>query len=324
MEDVDIQRQKTGVAKLSIISNTVLVVFKAVVGILTGSVSVLSEAIHSTMDLIAAVIAFFAVKISGKQADEEHQFGHAKVEDISAVAEALLIFIAAGWIIYEAVHKLIAPRPLGIPGLGVAVMFVSTIVNLVVSQMLFRVGKKADSPALIADGWHLRTDVYTSIGVMTGLSVIWIAGYALPGINLWWIDPVMAIVVAGLILRAAYRLTVNAVHDLLDRSTPSEEKAWIQNYLSGLYPVVRSFHRLRTRKAGAARFVDLHLVVNAEMKVSDSHCIADKIIADFKAHFPHVDVVLHIEPCDGLCSSACESGCLLDEKERRGTMSSRG
>lgn len=324
MEDVEIQRQKSRVATVSVVSNTVLVAFKAVIGILIGSVSVLSEAIHSAMDLIAAVIAFFAVKISGKQADEEHPFGHAKVEDISAVAEALLIFIAAGWIIYEAIHKLLAPRPLEAPALGVAVMLVSTIANFVVSKMLFRVGRKTDSPALMADGWHLRTDVYTSVGVMVGLSIIWIVSYVLQGVNISWLDPIMAIAVAALIVRTAYRLTANAVQDLLDKSTPSEEKAWIQNYLYSLYPIVCSFHRLRTRKSGAARFVNLHIVVDAGMTVSDSHDVADKIVADFKAHFPHIDVIIHIEPCDGSCSSACQSGCLLDEKQRRETIIAKG
>lgn len=316
MEAIDIQKQKSSVAILSIISNGMLVAFKAVVGILTGSVSVLSEAIHSSMDLIAAFIAFLAVRISGKQADDDHPFGHAKVEDISAVAEALLIFVAAGWIIYEAIHKLVAPLPLEMPGLGAAVMLVSAIANFIVSQVLFRVGKKTDSPALMADGWHLRTDVYTSVGVMVGLGLIVVGGYVFPGVNISWIDPIMAIVVAILILRAAYRLTMSAVHDLLDKSTPGEEKAWIQNYLYDLYPTVRSFHKLRTRKAGAARFVDLHLVVDAQMTVSESHSIADKIMADFRTHFPYIDVILHIEPCDGSCSSACKSGCLLDEVER--------
>lgn len=317
MEALNIQRQKAKVASLSVISNSVLVVFKATVGILIGSVSVLSEAIHSGMDLIAAIIAFFAVRMSAKQADEEHPFGHAKVEDVSAAAEALLIFLAAGWIIYEAIYKLINPRPLQTVAWGVIVMLVSTIANFVVSHFLFKVGRETDSPALEADGWHLRTDIYTSLGVMVGLGLILVGRYIFPGLNLNWIDPVMAIIVALLILRAAYDITFHAVQDLLDRSTPSEEKAWIQNYLYGLYPTVLSIHRLRTRKAGAARFVDLHLVVDANMSVSESHSITDRIAADFNAHFPHIDVVLHIEPCDGSCRDACRSGCMLSAEERR-------
>ena len=318
---MDTQRKKTRVASLSVISNTVLVLFKAIVGILIGSVSVLSEAIHSGMDLIAALIAFFAVKISGKEADEEHAFGHTKVESISAAIEALLIFAAAVWIIYAAIRKLINPQPLETVGWGVAVMLISTIANLIVSHLLFKVGNETDSAALIADGWHLRTDVYTSAGVMAGLSLIWLGRYFFPGLNLVWLDPVVAIAVAILILRAAYDLTMHAAQDLVDRSVPREEKEWMQNYLSALYPTVRSFHRLRTRKAGATRFINIHLALDSKLTVSESHRIGDEIVADFKVHFPHdVDVIVHIEPCDGSCSPACRSGCLLSEDEQKAAM----
>lgn len=318
---MDTQRKKTRVAALSIISNTVLVLFKAVVGVLIGSVAVLSEAIHSGMDLVAALIAFFAVRMSGKEADEDHAFGHTKVENISAAIEALLIFVAAVWIIYEAIRKLITPHPLETVGWGVAVMLISTIANLIVSRLLFKVGKETDSAALMADGWHLRTDVYTSVGVMAGLSLIWLGRYVFPGLNLVWIDPVAAIIVAILILRAAYNLTMHAAQDLVDRSAPREEKEWMQNYLSALYPTVRSFHRLRTRKAGATRFINVHLALDSKLTVSESHRIGDEIVGDFKAHFPHdVDVIVHIEPCDGSCSSACKSGCLLSDEEKKAAM----
>lgn len=312
------QRKKARVAAFSVISNTVLVLFKAIVGVLIGSVSVLSEAIHSGMDLIAALIAFFAVRIAGRAADEEHPFGHTKVENISAAVEALLIFAAAIWIIIEAVRKLINPRPIETVGWGVGIMLVSTIANLVVSRLLFKVGKETDSAALTADAWHLRTDVYTSVGVMAGLGIIWLGGFFFPGLNLTWIDPVAAIAVAGLILHAAYDLTKRAVQDLVDQSIPIEEKKWMQNYLSALYPTVRSFHRLRTRKAGATRFINLHLALDSKLTVSESHAIGDQIVADFKKHFPHdVDVIVHIEPCDGVCSPACESGCLLSDEEQK-------
>jgi cation diffusion facilitator family transporter len=318
---MDTQRKKTGVASLSVISNTVLVLFKAIVGILIGSVSVLSEAIHSGMDLIAALIAFFAVKLSGKEADEEHAFGHTKVESISAAIEALLIFAAAVWIIYAAIRKLINPQPLETVGWGVAVMLISTIANLIVSHLLFKVGRETDSAALIADGWHLRTDVYTSAGVMAGLSLIWLGRYFFPSLNLVWLDPVVAIVVAILILHAAYDLTMHAAQDLVDKSVPREEKEWMQNYLSALYPTVRSSHRLRTRKAGATRFINIHLALDSKLTVSESHRIGDEIVSDFKAHFPHdVDVIVHVEPCDGSCSPACKSGCLLSEDEQKAAM----
>jgi cation diffusion facilitator family transporter len=311
------QKKKSRVAALSVASNSLLVVFKLIVGVLIGSISVLSEAIHSFMDLFAALIAFFAVRIAGRAADEEHPFGHTKVENISAAVEALLIFAAAIGIIFKAVQKLIHPGPLETVGWGVGIMLVSTIANLVVSHQLFKVGKETDSAALTADAWHLRTDVYTSVGVTAGLGIIWLGSIFFPGLNLTWIDPIAAIAVAGLIIHAAYDLTRRAVQDLVDQSIPLEEKEWMQNYLSSLYPTVRSFHRLRTRKAGATRFINVHLALDSKLTVAESHAIGDQIVADFKNHFPHdVDVIVHIEPCDGVCSPACKSGCLLSDEEQ--------
>jgi cation diffusion facilitator family transporter len=262
--------------------------------------------------------------MAGKAADEEHPFGHTKVENISAAIEAILIFAAAIGIIYVAVQKLLHPRPLETVSWGVGIMLISTIANLVVSQMLFKVGRETDSAALVADGWHLRTDVYTSGGVMVALGIIWLGAFFFPGLNLNWIDPVAAIAVAGLIIHAAYDLTRRAVQDLVDQSIPIEEKEWMENYLSSLYPTVRSFHRLRTRKAGATRFINLHLALDSNLTVAESHSIGDKIVADFKSHFPHdVDVIVHVEPCDGACSPACESGCLLSPEEQK-TVKSTG
>jgi cation diffusion facilitator family transporter len=314
---VDTQRQKAAVALLSVASNTILVVLKAAGGLATGSVSVLSEAIHSWMDLFAAFIALFAVRKSAQPADEEHPFGHAKVESVSATVEALLIFLAAAWIIYEAVRRLIAPRPLEMLGWGMAIMLVSSALNLGVSQLLFRVGKKTDSAALLANGWHLRTDVYTSAGIMVALGLIYAGGRLFPGVNLLWLDPAVAVLVALFILRAAYRLTAGAVRDMLDTSFPASELAWVNRYLSGLRPTVRSFHRVRTRKAGAARFIDMHLVVDRDLSVAESHHLTDKVSAEIEARFPGADVVVHIEPCDGACDPSCADGCMLPADEQR-------
>ena len=276
---MDIQKQKTSVALLSVVSNSILVILKLVTGLLTGSVSVLSEAVHSSMDLIASVIAFFAVRISARRPDAEHPFGHGKVEDISALAEALLIVIAAVWIVVEAISKIISPQPLETLDWGIAVMLLSVVANIIVSHLLFKVGKKADSPALIADAWHLRTDVWTSAGVLAGLSIIWVGARLWPEVNLSWIDPVAAMMVAMLILRAAITLTMGATKDLIDTSPPAHELYWLSGYLESWYPTVRSIHRIRTRKSGAARFIDLHIVVDPAMTVSDSHAITEKMTA---------------------------------------------
>lgn len=313
---VDAQQRKNAVAWLSVISNSVLVVGKLIVGVLTGSVSVISEAIHSGVDLLAAVIALFAVKTSNKVADAEHPFGHGKVENISGTVEALLIFLAAGWIIYEAVHKLLAPEPLKAVGWGIGIMLVSSAVNLSVSKLLFKVGRETDSVALQADAWHLRTDVYTSAGVMVGLGLILVGQRLMPGTNLLWLDPVAAIAVALLIIRAAWTLTKQSGRDLMDASLPADEITWIRKRLNGLAPAVRGFHHLRTRKAGAARFIELHLVVDKDLTVERAHNLADAVTRDIKARLPGATVTIHVEPCDGQCRPACLEGCLLTEAQR--------
>ena len=313
---MDIQKQKTSVALLSVASNGVLVTLKLVTGMLTGSISILSEAAHSSMDLIASSIAFFAVRISARRPDAEHPFGHGKVEDISALAEALLIIIAAVWIVVEAINKMITPHQLGTIDWGIVVMLLSVVANIVVSQLLFIVGKRADSPALIADAWHLRTDVWTSAGVLAGLAIIWAGARLWPEVNLTWIDPLAAIVVAMLIVRAALELTVNAIKDLIDTSPPAHEIYWLSNYLKSWYPTVRSIHRMRIRKSGASRFIDLHIVVDPAMTVSDSHAITEKMIAAVREKLSGADLTVHIEPCDGICKKSCVSGCMLPVSER--------
>ncbi|MEE8442923.1 MAG: cation diffusion facilitator family transporter, partial [Dehalococcoidia bacterium] len=171
--------------------------------------------------------------------------------------------------------------------------------------------------AILADGWHLRTDVYTSLGVMVGLGLIMAGGRLFPGVELHWIDPVMAIFVALLIVKAAYVLTKNAIRDLLDTSLPASEQEWLHDYLSRLRPTVRSYHRLRTRKAGPARFIDMHLTVDPDMSVEASHQLTDKIESEVGTRFPGADVLVHIEPCDGSCDPSCVSGCLLTAEEQR-------
>jgi cation diffusion facilitator family transporter len=190
---MDADQRKRRVALLSVISNTTLVVLKLAVGLAISSVSVISEAIHSGVDLIAAAIAYYSVRTSGIPADREHPFGHGKIENISGTVEAILIFLAAGWIIFEAAQKIVRPEPLEMAAWGVAVMLLSAVVNTFVSRKLFRVGKETDSVALMADGWHLRTDVYTSAGVMAALAVIWAADFFAPEVDLHWVDPAAAI-----------------------------------------------------------------------------------------------------------------------------------
>lgn len=279
--------KKVSIARLSIISNTVLVIGKLIVGLLTGSVSIISEAIHSTMDLLAAIIAFFSVKISDTPPDKDHPYGHGKVENISGVVEAVLIFVASGWIIYEAVHKLILNSPVESVGLGCIIMFVSAIVNFYVSRRLYKVAKETDSVALEADALHLKTDVYTSLGVGVGLFLIWITG-------LNFLDPVVAILVALFILREAFFMLVKAYKPLVDAALPTNEIESIEAYLkTNNY----KYHNLRTRKAGTQRFVDFHLDLPENISVKESHDCCDIIETDFHKILGNIEITIHVE-CD--------------------------
>ena len=316
----DINKRKSSVALLSVISNTVLVILKLAVGLMIGSVSVISEAIHSGVDLLAALIALLAVKAAGKPADEDHPFGHYKAENISGTVEALLIFVAAVWIIFEAYKKLLNPEPMESPSWGVAVMLISSAANLFVSNRLFCVGRETDSVALQADAWHLRTDVYTSAGVMAGLTIIWTGEYLFPAVDLHWIDPLVAIFVALLIIKAAYKLTLESAQDLMDVCLPAEEEEDIRKHIMVFAPTVRGFHKLRTRKAGACRFVEFHVRVDAGMSVDESHRISDMIADAIKHHFPGTNVTIHIEPCNCALARPESCGCLLNDEDKKAVL----
>ena len=315
-----LQDRKVSVARLSVLSNTALVAMKIAVGLMIGSVSIMSEAIHSGIDLAASLITTFSVGKSSMPADDKHPFGHGKVENISGTIEALLIFVAAIWITYEAIKKLLNPEPIEYASWGVGVMLISALVNIVVSKMLFKVARETGSIALEADGWHLRTDVYTSAGVMASLAVIWIGHLISPATDLYWLDPVAAIAVALLIMVAAYRLTLQSAQDLMDVKLPADEETWIRRLIMTRQPIIHGFHQLRTRKAGNYRFVDCHIKVDPSMSVEDSHRITDELSGSIEGHFPNTSVTVHIEPCDGRCDDDCLSGCLLPENEQKAVM----
>ncbi len=279
---------KVRAARLSVVSNVVIVVLKLAVGIWTGSVAILSEAVHSASDLVAALIAFFAVRMSDAPADPEHPYGHGKVESVSGAVEALLIFGAGVYIVIEAGRALAgrhAPQSLG---WGMAVMGVTAGANWFVSRHLMKVARRTDSLALEADAHHLSVDVWTSLGVVAGLAAVKWTGITL-------LDPLVALLIAAFVLRTAWRLTLDAFHPLVDSVLPMGELETVEKVLKDEARVL-SFHKLRTRKSGSQRHVDVHIQVDDDMSLRDAHHLTEELEDRLRAALPNVEAIIHTEP----------------------------
>jgi cation diffusion facilitator family transporter len=283
---------KSRAALMSVASNASLVVLKLAVGLLSGSVSIISEAIHSANDLLAAAIAFVAVRTSDKVADEEHPYGHGKIEGVSGAIEAALIVLAAAWIIYEAVGKILHAGEVEHLGAGTAVMAFSALVNLFVSRRLFRVARAEGSLALEADAHHLSTDVYTSAGVAVGLAVVWLTGLSI-------VDPLVAILVALFILKIGVGLTIEAVQHLLDRRLPEDEIREIDRILKA-DPMILDTHRLRTRKSGSVRHIDVHIVMRGSVSLAEAHAVTHRLETEIERRFAPSQTVIHLDPLEVL------------------------
>ncbi|OFY68014.1 MAG: cation transporter [Bacteroidetes bacterium RBG_13_43_22] len=278
---------KVKTARLSIISNTLLIIMKVVVGILSGSVSIISEAIHSAMDLVAALIAFFSVKVSDNPPDSKHPYGHGKVENISGVIEAVLIFAAAAMIIAEAIKKLLGEEiVLEKLWIGSIVMGISAVVNIFVSRRLYKVARETHSVALEADALHLKTDVYTSAGVAVGLILILVT-------DIKWLDPVVAILVALFIIMESWELLRRAFWPLLDSAWGEDEIDELEKKLNDMGV---NYHDLRTRKAGNYRFIDIHVEIPQEESVGNAHRYCDHIEDELMAAYENLSVTIHVEP----------------------------
>jgi cation diffusion facilitator family transporter len=289
---------KTSAAGLSILSNSMLIALKVIVGLVTGSVSVLSEGVHSGVDLLAALIAFFSIRSAAKPPDEDHPFGHGKIENVSGTIEALLIFIAAVLIVYQASEKIRTGTGLVSIDLGIGVMAVSAVVNFFVSRHLHKMARLTDSVALEADAWHLTTDVYTSLGVMAGLVVVRLTGLSI-------LDPLIAIGVAALILRAAWKITRKSVGGLLDVRLPRTEEGIIKASITEHLGEVVGFHKLRTRKSGSQRHIDVHLVLPKSTTLEEAHRLCDHLERDISEKLPDVLFTIHCEPCEEADDDSC-------------------
>lgn len=286
-------KEKRFAAILSIISNSSLIILKFVAGVISGSIGIISEAIHSSSDLLASVITFFSVSESSKPADDDHQFGHGKYEDFTSFIEGSLIILAAFYIVYESLKKILFSLYVEVEAnVGLVVMFISVLANAFVSAYLFKVAKKTGSTALYADGEHLRTDIYSSLAVFIGLILVKTTGNHI-------FDPIVAIAVAVIIFIAGFKICERAKESLLDTSLSEEENRQIREIaVSYVQDGVKALKQLRTRKAGLKKNIEITLIVEKTMQISTSHELCDRIEAEIDEKLSNTDISIHLEPND--------------------------
>jgi cation diffusion facilitator family transporter len=283
---------KQRAAALSIVSNSSLILLKLAAGTITGSVAILTEAVHSSIDLIASIVAFFSVRKADVPADEDHRYGHDKIENIAAAIEGVLILVGSAAIAFQAIRRLLSPSRLHSLGFGIAVVAVSMVVNLVVSGMLGRRARATESPALAGDAAHLRTDAFSSAAVLLGLALVQLTGAT-------WIDPAVALAVAAVILSAGIRILRGEARALVDHALPPDEVDEIRRAIEAVGPEgVVGYHELRTRRAGSRRYVDLHVQFRAGTTLEDAHRTAHELQDLIGERLRGADVLIHLEPED--------------------------
>ena len=278
-------------AWLSIAAALVTIALKTVAWQVTGSVGLLSDAAESLVNLVAAIVALVALTVAIRPADKNHHFGHSKAEYFSAAAEGMMIFVAAAVILFSAIQRFLNPQPIENVGIGLAVSVVASVVNGLVAVVLLRAGARHRSITLVADGKHLMTDVWTSVGVVVGVLLV-----ALTGVER--LDPVVAFAVGVNILFTGWRLIRSASAGLMDVSLPQEDNEVIRTVLGRFTSAEVSWHRLLTREAGNRRFMQFDLLVPGGWTVQRGHDLVEEITDALVAEFPDIDVLCHIEPVE--------------------------
>jgi cation diffusion facilitator family transporter len=283
-------RTKSGAAALSIASNATLIAIKLAAGAITGSIAILTEAVHSLIDLVASMVAFISVRKADEPADAEHPYGHEKVESLAATIEGMLILIGAGIIVFEATHRLVAGSQVERLGVGIAVMGFSVLANLAVSTVLGRQAKAYDSPALEGDAAHLRTDALTSLGVLVGLALVEITGVVA-------FDSITALIVAAAIVTAGLRIIRRSSGVLVDEALPDAEMDRIEAAIAAARtPEVAGYHKLRARRAGSRRYIDLHVQYRSGTSLERAHELAHEMRDEIEADIRRAEVLIHVEP----------------------------
>ncbi len=281
---------KSRAAALSIASNSLLIALKLAAGAITGSIAIVTEAIHSLIDLVASVIAFVSVRKADEPADEEHPYGHEKVENLAATIEGILILVGAAVIVYEATHRLVVGSSVESLGVGIAVMGFSVLANLAVSTVLSGQARAHDSAALEGDAAHLRTDALTSLGVLVGLALVKITGEAA-------FDSITALVVAAAIVWAGLSIIRRSSGVLVDEALPAAEMDRIEAAIATARTAeVAGYHKLRARRAGRRRYIDFHAQYRSGTSLERAHELAHEMRDSIEAEIPQAEVLIHVEP----------------------------
>jgi cation diffusion facilitator family transporter len=282
-------KEKKTVALTSIIAAVFLTGFKFIVGIATGSLGLLSEALHSCLDLVATIITFFSVRISDKPADKNHHFGHGKIENLSALIQTVLLLVTCVWIVYEAIYRLITKNvEIEVNVWCYVVVIISIIVDISRSRVLSRVAKKHNSQALEADALHFSTDIWSSCVVLLGLICAQFGFY--------YADPIAALIVVLLILYVCFKLGKKAIDILLDKA-PTQSYDNVTDILNE-HPEIKKYHNLKLRTAGADTFVSFNIHLEPTMNFSDVHKFCDHLEKDIQQKIPRCEVYIHAEPQD--------------------------
>ncbi len=294
---------KSGVAKLSIASVSLLILLKIFASIFTGSISIRADAIHSTVDLLGVIAGYIGIRVSDKPPDVEHTFGHGKAENVASIAIASLIFVAAGAIFYSAINRLMTGATVEMIAMGIYVTAAAIAINSATSWYAFRVSRSTDSVALEASARDMFADVLSSVAVLIGLILVRITGLVI-------LDAIVALLVAVLIARTAYLTMRKSLGDLIDVKLPEQELNKIRAAIDAYHGEMVDFHKLRTRKSGNQRYIDLHVVMPRYVSVAAAHQLCDKLEIDIENKLSSANVTIHVEPCDGRCAR-CASFCSL-------------
>ena len=283
-------RTKVGAALLSVVSNSILIALKLAAAAITGSIAILTEAIHSSIDLMASIVALVSVRRADVPPDRDHPYGHEKVENLAATIEGMLILVGAGIIVFEATRRLASGSEVESLGVGIAVVGFSAVANFVVSGFIGRRAKTLGSPALEGDAAHLRADALTSLGVLAGLALVQVTDEPA-------FDSIAAIVVAVAIVVSGVRIMRRSSRVLIDEAPPAEELDRIEaSIAASRVPEMLGYHKLRARRAGSRRWIDLHVQFRDGTSLERAHEAAHQLRDAIRAELPRADVLIHVEP----------------------------